>query len=324
MAKQVIDTTTPQPNGKQGEPIRTAFEKTNANFTELYEGVGEAQSGVNGALKAAQNLADLDNAAQARENLELGTAAQGDLQKLSTDYAGPTEPAIKWPYMTWADTGNGLLKRRNEANTAWIPEALLFEESAKKGGDASQSFKAAPSTAPDDVVVQSQVILGELLASGTASNSAAVVLSWTDTNFDHYIVEWSAVTPGLNASVLLMDLSSNGGVSYKTASSYYAGTASAHDGATDMGGSSGVYPGYRIGGSGAVGLAVGSQGASGQLVAHDKNFNLCTSHCVFDSSKIWSVSAAHYGLSTTAVNTLRFLMNVGTTASGNFRIYGVR
>lgn len=43
------------------------------------------------------------------------------LQSIATNFAGPTDPAaMTWPYATWADTGNGLLKRRNAANTAWV------------------------------------------------------------------------------------------------------------------------------------------------------------------------------------------------------------
>ena len=36
MARQNIDIDTVQPNGKKGEPARTAFQKTNANFVDLY------------------------------------------------------------------------------------------------------------------------------------------------------------------------------------------------------------------------------------------------------------------------------------------------
>lgn len=53
MAKQVIDVTTPQPNGKFGEPIKTAMEKTNANFTEVYNGVTAAQASADAAAATA-------------------------------------------------------------------------------------------------------------------------------------------------------------------------------------------------------------------------------------------------------------------------------
>ncbi|MGB6105634.1 MAG: hypothetical protein WBF88_17465 [Pusillimonas sp.] len=42
------------------------------------------------------------------------------------DHPG-AEPAITWPLMTWADTGNMLLKRRNEANTAWVTLGPLLD-----------------------------------------------------------------------------------------------------------------------------------------------------------------------------------------------------
>lgn len=41
-------------------------------------------------------------------------------------YHPGAEPTITWPFMTWADTGNMLLKRRNAANTAWVTLGPLF------------------------------------------------------------------------------------------------------------------------------------------------------------------------------------------------------
>lgn len=43
------------------------------------------------------------------------------LQTIATHFAGSNDPAsIAWPYSIWADTGNGRLKMRNAAGTAWI------------------------------------------------------------------------------------------------------------------------------------------------------------------------------------------------------------
>lgn len=50
-------------------------------------------------------------------------------QSLATDFAGAIDPASLQgvgPYATWADTANGLLKRRNAAGTAWVSEGGLF------------------------------------------------------------------------------------------------------------------------------------------------------------------------------------------------------
>jgi len=49
------------------------------------------------------------------------------LDTIATDFAGPSDPAaLAGPYMTWADTGNMLLKRRNAANTGWVVEDTLL------------------------------------------------------------------------------------------------------------------------------------------------------------------------------------------------------
>lgn len=42
MARQEIDLTTPQPNGKMGEPTKSAWEKVNDMTEELYAGIDES------------------------------------------------------------------------------------------------------------------------------------------------------------------------------------------------------------------------------------------------------------------------------------------
>lgn len=50
------------------------------------------------------------------------------LATVATDFAGDTDPAaLAPPYAVWADTANGLLKRRNAAGTAWVTLRKLFE-----------------------------------------------------------------------------------------------------------------------------------------------------------------------------------------------------
>lgn len=52
------------------------------------------------------------------------------LETIATDFAGPADPASSaGPYMVWADTANGLLKRRNAAGTAWVVEGSLLRQS---------------------------------------------------------------------------------------------------------------------------------------------------------------------------------------------------
>ena len=49
------------------------------------------------------------------------------LQTVGTDFSGPDDPAaLAWPYSRWADTANGVIKRRNAAGSAWVTEGQLF------------------------------------------------------------------------------------------------------------------------------------------------------------------------------------------------------
>lgn len=72
---------------------------------------------------AAQHDYVIDNAT--------GAAARADINLLALAIAGrnwgPSAPATTYSYMVWADTGNGVLKRRNAANSGWIIESTIDE-----------------------------------------------------------------------------------------------------------------------------------------------------------------------------------------------------
>ena len=55
---------------------------------------------------------------------EVRASINNALQSIVTDFAGATDPSTMSPsnafaYCTWLDTNNGLVKRRNAANTSW-------------------------------------------------------------------------------------------------------------------------------------------------------------------------------------------------------------
>ena len=55
---------------------------------------------------------------------EVRASINNAFQSVLTDFAGATDPSTMtpscaFPYCTWLDTSNGLLKRRNASNTAW-------------------------------------------------------------------------------------------------------------------------------------------------------------------------------------------------------------
>lgn len=137
------------------------------------------------------------------------------LQTVATDFAGATDPAGLpgcGPFCTWADTGNMLLKRRNAANSEWVVEAVLLKASLPQYAEADipttnrgdihvigkgayswagaayapadlkvsslesiGPIKAAPSSASNEAVVQSQVFgLGQTWQELTASRAIGV------------------------------------------------------------------------------------------------------------------------------------------------------
>ena len=56
--------------------------------------------------------------------IEVRTGINNALQTLATDFAGATDPSTMspsnaFPYCTWLDTSNNLVKRRNAATTGW-------------------------------------------------------------------------------------------------------------------------------------------------------------------------------------------------------------
>ncbi|WP_427183614.1 hypothetical protein ACL598_17495 [Bordetella bronchialis] len=62
--------------------------------------------------------------------LSLVQTTNAAFQTVATDFSGDADPAsLAGPFMKWADTANGLLKRRNAANTAWVTVGSLWQRS---------------------------------------------------------------------------------------------------------------------------------------------------------------------------------------------------
>lgn len=79
--------------------------------------------------------------------LQMVQDTNGALATIASDFAGSTDPAsLAGPYMTWADTANGVLKRRNPAGTAWIEEGVLFSPAQQR-----YEIGAEPTTDKGDI-----------------------------------------------------------------------------------------------------------------------------------------------------------------------------
>jgi len=103
MAKQTIDLDTQQPGGGLGDNARVAFGKTNDNFDDLY-----TRTGGDGSQTLAQTR-----------------------QAMGIDYYGAEAPLVTFPCMTWADTGNNVVMRRNATDSAWVNTGITLDGTIK-------------------------------------------------------------------------------------------------------------------------------------------------------------------------------------------------
>jgi len=89
-----------------------------------------------------------------------GAALRADLnsvlQAIITNNSGATEPVTKYPNMWWYDTSAGLLKRRNNANDAWITvglEAADTDGTLAANSDSKIATQKATKTYADTKVI---------------------------------------------------------------------------------------------------------------------------------------------------------------------------
>ncbi len=87
----------------------------------------------------AQHDFVIDNASGVAVRTDLNAV----LQAIVTNNSGATEPATKYPNMWWYDTSTGLLKRRNNANDAWVTVGL---EAADTDGTLAENSDAKVAT----------------------------------------------------------------------------------------------------------------------------------------------------------------------------------
>lgn len=97
------------------------------------------------------------------------------LQSLGTDFAGSTDPAAVGgvgPYMTWADTANGLLKRRNAADTAWVTIGkLLVDNSDAANIDYNNTASGLSATDVEGAIDEVALKAGQLINIQTFTTS---------------------------------------------------------------------------------------------------------------------------------------------------------
>lgn len=110
-----------------------------------------------------------------------GSAVRGDindaLEAIVSNNSKATEPSTTYAYQWWADTGNGLLKLRNAANSAWVTVGTLA--SANLGlvpaslFDANSILAATSDDTPAALTVAASRIVGRKASGGVAALTAA-------------------------------------------------------------------------------------------------------------------------------------------------------
>lgn len=111
MARQEIDLTTPQPNGKMGEPTKSAWEKVNDMTAEIYPDLSTALTNSSSALSIA-------NAAAPKASPSFTGTVSSTQSTLETS-VGATRVILDLASPNGDDDRFQLLSTRFQAGTGW-------------------------------------------------------------------------------------------------------------------------------------------------------------------------------------------------------------
>lgn len=167
----------------------------------------------------------------------------------------------------------------------------------------------------------------------TASNSATISFTGISNAYTNYLVVFNDVLPTLNQQDLLLQTSTNNGVSYDSGVTDYTSVT-----IWNVGGSLGGPPGgpqiastiniTKINGSYGVSNTA-NFGVSGTLYLYNPSANaytMVTSAIGFTTggaaNYLSTLSGSGYRTQNTAVNAIQFTFSAGTIASGTFTLYG--
>ena len=150
MARQEIDLTTPQPNGKMGEPTKSAWEKVNDMTAELYSSAGDSpdRGYINGLLLYWSNANTLA-IGSGRAYVE-GTGFLSVNSDISKPLSGLT--ANSWYHVY-------LFNNSGSADVEIVttsPSGIIFGSARSKTGDTSRRYIGSIRTTTGGAMVQFQ------------------------------------------------------------------------------------------------------------------------------------------------------------------------
>lgn len=133
MARQEIDLTTPQPNGKMGEPTKSAWEKVNDMTLDLYNGLSSSYGVIRGMTieRAADKSVRITSGAAHIESSNSFLSSQSSSTK-AFSFSGPS-----WAYV-YTFAGAGGVADFEVSQVA--PAAPYFGNARSKAGDSSRRF----------------------------------------------------------------------------------------------------------------------------------------------------------------------------------------
>ena len=169
------------------------------------------------------------------------------------------------------------------------------------------------------------------ISSVTASNAASVAFtSGIDTTYDEYIIKAINVHSANDSVSMRFTLSTDGGSSYITGSSYDWRCDGANDGGTDetAGAAGGAY--IQVHGSGALGNAAAEAmdfEVSIMAPSATTNWTKTYSKCIHTEPAGGQSLSQTYGggqiKTLTAINAIKFAFSAGDISSGGFYLYGI-
>jgi len=122
------------------------------------------------------------------------------LEAILTQNSGATEPTTTYPNMWWYDTSTSLLKRRNNANDAWIIMGL--EAASTDGTFAANSDTVVPTQKAARTFIEARMIPENRLSisdnttadASTSAHGFLKKLSNVATQFMNGVGNWVAIT----------------------------------------------------------------------------------------------------------------------------------
>lgn len=320
-------------DGGSGTDDLAVFISSRGQVAELGFAVGGVATGYFDSAKKFYALGALDVA---------GAFTVAGVAKFPVITADITDAAVTYAKLQDVSAASRILGRKTpgagDAEECTLSEILDFVGSAANGDILIRSggvWTRLPKGTDGNALIQASGLPAWggspsmfLISSQAASSSSAITFSsGIDATYSQYVVLINAARPSTDGVQFLMEVSVDGGSSWKT-SSYLGGPWTTNtNGATTNAASTSFFSLSR---ASAMSNSA-SQGWRGYVTIFDpsstgyKSFNTTGSHLVSGGTIYENVQGGgFYNGVTTAINAIRFRMSSNAIADGTFTLYGIK